>query len=171
MEGTLEELRRISNCPEGATFSQLSLRKSVGCSGPLFPAVETRACGQGCRAFRRLYSSRGLQTPRRQSRHDRQRRRPASPRGPVLSAAPAAEKAMCARIIGAAFHAFMEKGYAGTSTLEIATRPELLSRVENPGFPRGWLGDRDGLSLTRCCSQPSKDMLKGLTSQLMPTVT
>src|SRR6266853_1529405 len=29
MEGTLEELRRISNCPEGATFSQLSLRKSV----------------------------------------------------------------------------------------------------------------------------------------------
>jgi hypothetical protein len=24
MEGTLEELRRISNCPEGATFSQLS---------------------------------------------------------------------------------------------------------------------------------------------------
>src|ERR1700730_16323680 len=30
MEGTLEELRRISNCPEGATFSQLSLRKSVG---------------------------------------------------------------------------------------------------------------------------------------------
>src|SRR3954453_8388899 len=30
MEGTLEELRRISNCPEGATFSQLGLRKSVG---------------------------------------------------------------------------------------------------------------------------------------------
>src|SRR4029077_6558435 len=29
MEGTLEELRRISNCPEGATFSQLGLRKSV----------------------------------------------------------------------------------------------------------------------------------------------
>src|SRR5882724_10970804 len=31
MEGTLEELRRISNCPEGATFSQLGLRKSVAC--------------------------------------------------------------------------------------------------------------------------------------------
>jgi hypothetical protein len=30
MEGTLEELRRISNCPEGTTFSQLGLRKSVG---------------------------------------------------------------------------------------------------------------------------------------------
>src|SRR5580693_3413882 len=30
MEGTLEELRRISNCLEGATFSQLGLRKSVG---------------------------------------------------------------------------------------------------------------------------------------------
>src|SRR5437660_12765722 len=29
MEGTLEELRRISNCSEGATFSQLGLRKSV----------------------------------------------------------------------------------------------------------------------------------------------
>ena len=29
MEGTLEELRRISNCPEGATFSRRSLRKSV----------------------------------------------------------------------------------------------------------------------------------------------
>src|SRR6266446_3266577 len=29
MEGTLEELRRISNCPEGATFSQLGLRKSL----------------------------------------------------------------------------------------------------------------------------------------------
>src|SRR5258708_3111108 len=28
MESTLEELRRISNCLEGATFSQLSLRKS-----------------------------------------------------------------------------------------------------------------------------------------------
>ena len=32
MEGTLEELRRISNCPEGATFSQLGLRKSVASS-------------------------------------------------------------------------------------------------------------------------------------------
>src|SRR6266446_3516650 len=31
MEGTLEELRRISNCPEGATFSQLGLRKSLDC--------------------------------------------------------------------------------------------------------------------------------------------
>ena len=29
MKGTLEELRCISNCPEGATFSQLGLRKSV----------------------------------------------------------------------------------------------------------------------------------------------
>jgi AcrR family transcriptional regulator len=45
-----------------------------------------------------------------------------------LSPAPAAEKAMCARIIGAAFHAFMEKGYAGASTLEIATRAKISKR-------------------------------------------
>src|SRR5207245_982170 len=36
MEATLEELRRISNCPEGATFSQLGLRKSVGA----YPSLE-----------------------------------------------------------------------------------------------------------------------------------
>src|SRR5882762_4179950 len=48
MEGTLEELRRISNCPEGATFSQLGLRKSVGCS-PSF--VINDAQGYGCLSF------------------------------------------------------------------------------------------------------------------------
>src|SRR5258705_2806409 len=35
MEGKLEELRRISNCPEGATFSQLGLRKSVASSADI----------------------------------------------------------------------------------------------------------------------------------------
>src|SRR5258707_9039813 len=49
MEGTLEELRRISNCPEGATFSQLGLRKSV---------VMLRGVGgwtgRGCKNFRHL---------------------------------------------------------------------------------------------------------------------
>ena len=43
-----------------------------GCSGSLFAADETQARGQGCRAFRRLYASRRLQAPLRQSRHDRQ---------------------------------------------------------------------------------------------------
>src|SRR6266404_6811809 len=40
MEGTLEELRRISNCPEGATFSQLGLRKSVGDSPKLVAVLD-----------------------------------------------------------------------------------------------------------------------------------
>jgi AcrR family transcriptional regulator len=42
---------------------------------------------------------------------------------------------MCARIIGAAFHAFMEKGYAGTSTLEIATRAKISKRDLYANFP------------------------------------
>src|SRR6266853_5460326 len=44
MEGTLEELRRISNCPEGATFSQLGLRKSVAF---LIPEGALRGCREG----------------------------------------------------------------------------------------------------------------------------
>jgi AcrR family transcriptional regulator len=35
---------------------------------------------------------------------------------------------ICARITSAAFAAFMEKGYAGTSTLEIATRAKVSKR-------------------------------------------
>jgi AcrR family transcriptional regulator len=42
--------------------------------------------------------------------------------------APAAEDPIRDRIIGAAFEAFMENGYAGTSTLEIATRAKVSKR-------------------------------------------
>ncbi len=42
--------------------------------------------------------------------------------------APAAESPTCDRIIGAAFRAFMQNGYAGTSTLEIATRAKVSKR-------------------------------------------
>jgi AcrR family transcriptional regulator len=46
-----------------------------------------------------------------------------------LSADPtAAETPISARILGAAFKAFAEKGYAGTSTLEIATRAKVSKR-------------------------------------------
>jgi len=41
---------------------------------------------------------------------------------------PAAENLMQARILGAAFKAFMEAGYAGTSTLDIATRAKVSKR-------------------------------------------
>src|SRR5215813_6018947 len=50
-------------------------------------------------------------------------------------AAPAADDAMCDRIVGAAFKAFMEKGYAGTSTLEIATRAKVSKRDLYANFP------------------------------------
>jgi AcrR family transcriptional regulator len=40
----------------------------------------------------------------------------------------AAEKPISGRILGAAFKAFTEKGYAGTSTLEIATRAKVSKR-------------------------------------------
>lgn len=42
--------------------------------------------------------------------------------------APASENPIGDRIIGAAFKAFMEKGYAETSTLEIATRAKVSKR-------------------------------------------
>src|SRR5215471_11584276 len=45
-----------------------------------------------------------------------------------LDPAPEPEKPSCARITGAAFAVFMEKGYAGTSTLEIATRAKISKR-------------------------------------------
>lgn len=54
-----------------------------------------------------------------------------APRDP----APAAENPVCARIVGAAFNAFMEKGYAGTSTLEIATRAKASKRDLYANFP------------------------------------
>ncbi|HVA12630.1 MAG TPA: TetR/AcrR family transcriptional regulator [Stellaceae bacterium] len=40
----------------------------------------------------------------------------------------ATKNPMCDRIVGAAFKAFMENGYAGTSTLEIATRAKVSKR-------------------------------------------
>src|SRR5437899_2186880 len=43
-------------------------------------------------------------------------------------AAAAAESALCNRIIGAAFEAFVENGYAGTTTLDIATRAKISKR-------------------------------------------
>lgn len=46
----------------------------------------------------------------------------------VPDRAPTAENPICERIIGAAFKAFMENGYAGTSTLEIATRAKVSKR-------------------------------------------
>jgi len=50
-------------------------------------------------------------------------------------AAPVADDAMRDRIVGAAFKAFMEKGYAGTSTLEIATRAKISKRDLYANFP------------------------------------
>jgi len=44
------------------------------------------------------------------------------------SAAPEPEGPMSERILGAAFEAFSEDGYAGTSTLEIATRAKVSKR-------------------------------------------
>ena len=52
-----------------------------------------------------------------------------------LDLAPGAEKPSCARITSAAFQAFMEKGYAGTSTLEIATRARISKRDLYANFP------------------------------------
>ncbi len=49
--------------------------------------------------------------------------------------APPAETPTCDRIIGAAFKAFMENGYAGTSTLEIATRAKVSKRDLYANFP------------------------------------
>jgi AcrR family transcriptional regulator len=49
--------------------------------------------------------------------------------------APAADKPICGRITGAAFEAFIEKGYAGTSTLEIATRAKISKRDLYANFP------------------------------------
>src|SRR5437016_1472278 len=46
MEATLEELRRISNCPEGAIFSQLGLRKSVGSCCRIARTLDLRQGGE-----------------------------------------------------------------------------------------------------------------------------
>jgi AcrR family transcriptional regulator len=46
-----------------------------------------------------------------------------------------AENPTCDRIIGAAFKAFMENGYAGTSTLEIAKRAKVSKRDLYASFP------------------------------------
>jgi AcrR family transcriptional regulator len=47
---------------------------------------------------------------------------------PRKAPAPVAQAPLRERILGAAFSAFMEKGYAGTSTLEIATRAKVSKR-------------------------------------------
>ena len=52
-----------------------------------------------------------------------------------LDPALGAETPSCARITGAAFQAVMEKGYAGTSTLEIATRAKISKRDLYANFP------------------------------------
>jgi hypothetical protein len=54
MEGTLEELRRISNCPEGATFSQLGLRKSVATFRRKKPFSGDRSANLGARTRRQV---------------------------------------------------------------------------------------------------------------------
>ena len=46
----------------------------------------------------------------------------------AASATTGMESPVRERILGAAFHAFTEKGYAGTSTLEIATRAKVSKR-------------------------------------------
>jgi AcrR family transcriptional regulator len=48
---------------------------------------------------------------------------------------PAPDGALCDRIIGAAFGAFMAKGYASTSMLEIATRAKISKRDLYASFP------------------------------------
>jgi AcrR family transcriptional regulator len=49
-------------------------------------------------------------------------------REPISPVPAAAENHMHERILGAAFQAFMEEGYAGTSTLDIATRAKVSKR-------------------------------------------
>jgi len=49
-------------------------------------------------------------------------------RAPVPEPSAAPDDPMCHRILGAAFELFMERGYARTSTLEIATRARISKR-------------------------------------------
>ena len=53
----------------------------------------------------------------------------------VAGRGPTPDGAFCDRIIGAAFGAFMAKGYAGTSMLEIATRANISKRDLYASFP------------------------------------
>ena len=53
----------------------------------------------------------------------------------VAGRGPTPDGALCDRIIGAAFGAFMAKGYAGTSMLEIATRAKISKRDLYASFP------------------------------------
>jgi len=48
--------------------------------------------------------------------------------------APVAEGPICERILGAAFRVFTENGYAGTSTLEIASRAKVSKRALYANF-------------------------------------
>jgi AcrR family transcriptional regulator len=54
---------------------------------------------------------------------------------PPLDPARESENPVCERIIAAAFMAFMEHGYAGTSMLEIATRAKISKRDLYANFP------------------------------------
>jgi AcrR family transcriptional regulator len=53
----------------------------------------------------------------------------------VAGRGPAPDGALCDRVIGAAFGAFMAKGYARTSMLEIATRAKISKRDLYASFP------------------------------------
>jgi len=53
---------------------------------------------------------------------------PPKPPAPVPAPAPPADLSVRDRILGAAFESFIENGYAGTSTLQIATRAKVSKR-------------------------------------------
>jgi AcrR family transcriptional regulator len=53
----------------------------------------------------------------------------------IADPAPAPDDPMCGRIVAAAFKAFIQNGYAGTSTLEIATRAKVSKRDLYARFP------------------------------------
>jgi AcrR family transcriptional regulator len=54
---------------------------------------------------------------------------------PARPSMPPPENALCGRIIGSAFEAFMTKGYANTSMHEIATRAKISKRDLYANFP------------------------------------
>jgi AcrR family transcriptional regulator len=73
--------------------------------------------------FVRKASARDRASGRRGARRGRKTIEPQAAPGPEAARTPLRE-----RVLNAAFAAFMEKGYAGTSTLEIATRAKVSKR-------------------------------------------
>jgi AcrR family transcriptional regulator len=71
-----------------------------------------------------------------------------------IDTAPATENPMCDRILGAAFSAFIEDGYAGTSTLEIATRAKVSKRDLYANF-----GSKQAILLACIASRSSRMQL------------